>query len=186
MSAGFLVEQEQSFDGVIFYSMNSVMNEWVLPVIVSRNDFWGHEMWRPNSPGFYALLSRLFWESYGQPKAPELHRCGILFRGKEDTARLDVTMNNVILMTVTQGFQKLTHVVTRHGFTIGITSFNTRYNLEAQVHSFQATEFIQFLSEFHSILRKFVLTIQILSREAHPMNRFQGVQLYEDAWAYDM
>lgn len=49
---------------------------------------------------------------HGDAEAAQLHRGGIFLASQEGALRLQVTMNNVVLVAVTQRFEDLSHVVT--------------------------------------------------------------------------
>lgn len=49
---------------------------------------------------------------HGDAETTQLHWSGILLASQEGALRLQVTMNNVVLMAVTQRLEDLSHVVT--------------------------------------------------------------------------
>lgn len=49
---------------------------------------------------------------HSDAETTQLHRSGILLASQESTLRLQVTMNNVVLVAVTQRLEDLSHVVT--------------------------------------------------------------------------
>lgn len=52
------------------------------------------------------------WKLYGDPEAAQLDRRRVLLAREECALRLQVTVDYVVLVTVLQGFQYLTHVMT--------------------------------------------------------------------------
>lgn len=66
---------------------------------------------------------------HGNAETAQLHWGGIFLASQEGALRLQVTMNNVILVAVTQRFEDLSHVVTvkENAVFLGAGAYTTRH-----------------------------------------------------------
>ena len=55
---------------------------------------------------YLLTLVQFAGELYGHAEPAELHRRAVLFAGQEDTVRLDVSVDDVIVVTILQGLDK--------------------------------------------------------------------------------